>query len=261
MSLTEKAHKRRCGNTRVQAHKTMKNLFRNLLPLAIALAGASSNFAADDLTQDSVYGAAKRSGPSELKQADESRLSSASAKVVRLLQAGIDEKVIVAFAKNNPAPKALSADELIYLHELGVSSSVLTAMLTPSKKTETAQTSVPAATDEKVEVTSNYIPIPGAPQPPQVNGSAVISSPAPAPVVITQPAQPTFVYTQPAPVIIETPPPVYYEPRPTFSFGFGLGHFGHFGHGGHHSIFRHGHPGGHFGGHGGHHGGHRGGHH
>lgn len=43
-----------------------------------------------------------------------------------------------------------------------------------------------------------------------------------------------------AAVIVETPPSVYYKPRPTFSFGFGFGHdhhsIGHDSgrHGGHH---------------------------
>ena len=236
----------------------MKKTLTKMLSLAIALAGIASNFASDE----SAPGAAK-TATAVAKQVDESKLSPASVKVVRLLQAGMDEKVIVAYVKNNPTTKALRAEELMYLHELGVSSSVLTAMLTPAKKTETAQAAVPVTiAPEKVEATSNYTPIPGAPQSAQMNGSAVISTPvaAPAPVIVQQPAQPTIVYTQPAPVIVESAPPVYYDNRPTFSFGFGLGHFGHHGHGGHHSIFRHGHHGhgGHFGGHGGHQGGHRG---
>ena len=230
----------------------MKKTLIKILSLAITLAGAASNFAADEAT--------KTAGATATRQVDESKLSPASVKVVRLLQAGMDDKVIVAYVKNNPTPKAVTAEELVYLHELGVTSPVLTAMLTPAKKAETAQASAPVRTaPETVEVTSNYTPIPGALQPAQLNGSAVISTPvsAPAPVIVQQPAQPTVVYTQPAPVIVESAPPIYYDNRPTFSFGFGLGHFGHHGHGGHHSIFRHGHHGGHFGGHhGGHHGGH-----
>jgi hypothetical protein len=102
---------------------------------------------------------------------------------------------------------------------------------------ETVVASVPVAgPTEKVEVTSNYTPLPGAPQPaqPQVNGSAIISSPAP---VVVQQQQPTVVYTQPAPVVV-APPPVVYDTRPVITFGFGFGHYGHYGH--HHHGGRHG---------------------
>ena len=218
--LTEKAHRRGCGDLLAGRKKIMKKIFTKILPLAIGLAGAASNFAAD--------------AASTAREVDESKLSPASVKVVRLLQAGLDEKVIVAYAKNNPTPKkAVSAEELVYLHELGVSSPVLMAMLTPAKKALTALAPVPVMiAPEKAEVTSNYAPLQGARQPAEVNGSAVISTPvsAPAPVIVQQLA---LIYTQPAPVIVETPAPVYYESRPTFSFGFGLGHFGHHG-GGHH---------------------------
>jgi hypothetical protein len=212
----------------------MKKTLIKALPVALALAGALSTFAAD------------QPSPVEIKKAtatgaiDESKLSPASLKVARLLQSGMDEKVVVAYVKNNPAPAAPTAEELVYLHQLGVPSGVLSAMLTETRKAPTMETvvaSVPVAgPTEKVEVTSNYTPLPGAPQPaqPQVNGSAIISSPAP---VVVQQQQPTVVYTQPAPVVV-APPPVVYDTRPVITFGFGFGHYGHYGH--HHHGGRHG---------------------
>jgi len=214
----------------------MKSTLIKNLPLALALAGAVSTFAAD------------QSSPVEIKKTtsttmtiDESKLSPASLKVARLLQSGMDEKVVVAYVKNNPAPAAPTAEELVYLHQIGVPSGVLSALLTETRKapvTEVVAASVPvAAPAEKVEVTSNYNPLPGALQPtqPQVNGSAVISSPAP---VVVQQQQPTVVYTQPAPVVV-APPPVVYETSPVITFGFGFGHYGHYGH------YHHGHYGWH----------------
>ena len=213
--------------------------------MAFALGGVVGSFGADEVSRGETKAAVVSA-----KKIDESRLSAGSLKVARLLQAGMDEKVIVAYVKNNPASKAPTAEELVYLHELGVTSPVLTALLTETKKaTVTAPVAevavaVPmAAASEKVEVTSNYTPIPGAP-PRQVEGSAVVSTPvaAPAPVIVQQPA-PQVVY-QPAPVIVHAPPPVYYDPAPRITFGFGFGHFGHFGHHHrHHSIFRHHHHG------------------
>lgn len=231
----------------------MKSTLIRQLMLAISLGAAVCTFAAEESAPVETKATASA------KRVDESKLSPASLKVAKLLQAGMDEKVIVAYVKNNPGPKAPTAEELIYLNELGVTAPVLTALLTETKKATVSAPEVAAAVPapaptEKVEVSSNYTPIPGAP-PRQVDGSTVVSNPvlAPAPVVVQQPAPPTVVYTQPAPVIVHAPPPVYYDPAPRITFGFGFGHFGHFGH--HHSIFRHHH--GHFG----HHGGHRGRHH
>lgn len=205
----------------------MKTTLIKTLPLALALAGAISTFAADELT------AVETKKTTLAAKIDETKLSPASLKAAHLLQSGMDEKVVVAYVKNNPSAAAPSAEELVYLHQLGVPSPVLTALLTETRQaaiTERAAAPFPvAAPTEKVEVTSNYTPIPGAPQPTpaQVIGSAVISSPPPPPVVVQQ--QPTVIYTQPAPVVV-APPPVVYDTRPTITFGFGFGHYGHFGH-------------------------------
>jgi hypothetical protein len=219
----------------------MKSTLIKILPLALALAGAVSTFAADVSTSVETKKVALTT-----KTVEENKLSPASLKVVRLLQSGMDEKVVVAYVKNNPAPAAPTAEELVYLHQLGVPSPVLTALLTETRKsvaTEVvAAAPVPvAAPSEKVEVTSNYTPLPGAPQPEptQVNGSTVISSPSPQ--VVVQQQQPTVVYTQPAPVVVEAPPVVVYEPRPVITFGFGFGHRGYYGHhygGRHHGWHR-----------------------
>ena len=222
----------------------MKNTLIKTLPLALALAGAVSTFAADA----SASVEAKKTTVIT-KTIDESKLSPASLKAARMLQSGMDEKVVVAYVKNNPAPAAPTAEELVYLHQLGVPSAVLTALLTETTKAPTteiaaAPTAPPvpvAAPSEKVEVTSNYTPLPGAPQPQpapaQVNGSAVISSPAPAPAPVVVQQQPTVVYTQPAPVVVEAPPSVIYEPRPVITFGFGFGHYGYGRY--HHGHWRH----------------------
>ena len=215
----------------------MKSTLIKTLPLAVALAGAPFTFAAEEPTP-----AETKKATVTAKSVDEGKLSPASMKAVRLLQSGMDEKVVVTYVKNNPAAAAPTAEELVYLHQLGVPSPVLTALLTETRKSAATEiavaASVPAAASaEKVEVTSNYTPLPGAPQPAQtqVSGSAVISNPVqtPNPVIVQQ--QPTVVY-QPAPVIV-APPPVVYDPSPRITFGFGFGHFGHFGHHHHHRHY------------------------
>src|SRR6476646_7418247 len=99
----------------------MKSTLIKTLPLALALAGAVSTFAADA----SVSVETKKSTLTA-KTIDESKLSPASLNAARLLQSGMDEKVVVAYVKNNPAPAAPTAEELVYLHQLGVPSPVLT---------------------------------------------------------------------------------------------------------------------------------------
>jgi hypothetical protein len=212
-------------------------LFKGL-PVAMLLLAGGASFAADEAA------AAPKASEAAVKTVDETKLSPVSAKVVRLVQAGIDEKVIVAYVKNNAPKTPPSAEELLYLHELKVPAPVLASLVATEKKQSATEVATVPVASEKVEVSSNYLPIPGAPPPQsQVNGSAVISTPvaAPAPVVVQQPAPPTVVYTQPAPVIVQ-PPPVYYDSSPRITFGFGFGHFGHFGHhhhGGHWGHRRH----------------------
>src|SRR3954462_14738740 len=206
----------------------MKSTLIKTLPLALVFAGAVSTCAADQPSPVQI-----KKTTSTIMTIDESKLSPASLKAARLLQSGMDEKVIVAYVKNNPAPGAPTAEELVYLHQIGVPSAVLSALLTETRKApapEALVASVPvAAPAAKVEVTSNYTPLPGAPQPvqTQANGSAVISSPAP---VVVQQQQPTVIYTQPTPVVV-APPPVVYDTRPVITFGFGFGHYGHYHHG------------------------------
>ena len=49
--------------------------------------------------------------------------------VVKLFQSGVDEGVILAFVQNSPVANQPSADEIIRLRELGISSDVITAVL------------------------------------------------------------------------------------------------------------------------------------
>ena len=206
---------------------------------------------------------------------DTSRLSPDLVSLGKLVQSGVDEKVVVTFIQNSPPKKKPTAEELVYLHELGLSSEAMMALMNAAPKVSITETrpSIGASSERIVEpllAQRAYQPggtVQSAPGPvvkrtvqsAPVSGNAVISSPAP-----------TVVYTQPAPatVYVEQPPVVtYVEPvRPRVSFSFGFGHlFGHHhgGHFGHHRSHWGGHHGGHWGGHhgGGHHGGgHHGGH-
>lgn len=54
---------------------------------------------------------------------------SALGQVVRMLQSGVDESVILAYIYNSNVPFNLNSDQIIYLNDLGASSTVVTTMI------------------------------------------------------------------------------------------------------------------------------------
>ncbi len=56
-------------------------------------------------------------------------LSPSAAEVVRLAEAGTSDDVIQAYIQNSPSPFNLSADQILYLKDVGLSSQATTAML------------------------------------------------------------------------------------------------------------------------------------
>src|SRR5882724_3400069 len=57
-------------------------------------------------------------------------LTPGAAEVVRLAGSGSGDDVVLAYIRNSQAPFNLSADHILYLKDLGLSSAVLSAMLT-----------------------------------------------------------------------------------------------------------------------------------
>lgn len=192
---------------------------------------------------------------------DSSRLSPDLVSLAKLVQSGVGDKVVLTYIQKAPPKRNPTAEELVYLHELGLSSEGMVALMnavpkvsvteiTPSpapivQPLHAQRADEPGGRVQNAPTVVTQAPAQSAP----VSGSAVISSPAPT-VVYTQPTPSTFYVEQP-PVV------TYVEPYPRFSFGLDLGHhiFGHH-FGGHHSGGHHGRH--HFGGHG---GGHHGRHH
>jgi hypothetical protein len=57
------------------------------------------------------------------------RISKPLNEIIRLTQSGVEEAVILTYITNSPAIFTLGAEEIVYLNDLGVSSSVITAMM------------------------------------------------------------------------------------------------------------------------------------
>src|SRR4249920_1561722 len=67
-------------------------------------------------------------------------LSSGSAEILKLSRAKVNDEVTIAFIQNGGRRYALSASEILYLRNEGVSDNVLTTMLNPQSHASDSQT-------------------------------------------------------------------------------------------------------------------------
>jgi len=120
-------------------------------------------------------------------------LSPAAAEVVRLALAGTTDDVLVAYIQNSPGGFGLSADNILYLKDVGLSSAVTSAML----NRDAALRGQPQTYNYNQAAYAPTIPPPASPAP----------TPAPAPEP-TAPAAPIA-----APVAAAASAPVYVSSR------------------------------------------------
>jgi hypothetical protein len=162
------------------------------------------------------------------------QLSSNTSGVLRMAKASIGDDTIIAYIKNSGNNYALDADQIIYLKQQGVSSTVLNAMLNQTGTIGTATTTV-SAPDTTVATTATPAPV----------AQTILDSPAPAsatevvaPAVTYIQTPNTYYYASPAgfysPIYVSPYcySPYYYRPGVSVSFGWGGGFRGGFG-GGH----------------------------
>ncbi|MEO6034607.1 MAG: hypothetical protein ABIQ35_05085 [Verrucomicrobiota bacterium] len=168
--------------------------------------------------------------------------------VLKLAQAKLGDEIIVSYIQNKGQSYAdLTATDIVYLHEHGVSPRVVTAMLAQrpplSEPTQVAapQAVVPPARAIASEPTSAIAPVRYAP--PAVE--YVQSSPT---VIVMRDSSPRLIDYGIYPRYSYYPSYGYYGyPRASFSFGFGGGYYGGYHSGGYHGYGggSHGHGGGH----------------
>jgi hypothetical protein len=120
-------------------------------------------------------------------------LSPGAAEVVRLAEAGTREDVLVAYIGNSSTPFRLSADQILYLRDNGLTPPVISAMLAR----DTALQSQPQSSDYNQKLyPATRPPVPMVEPPPAPTPVPETVPPAQAP----QPAPP------PAPVYVSSPP-------------------------------------------------------
>jgi len=139
--------------------------------------------------------------------------------VLQLAQAKVSDETIITFIRNSGTSYGLTADQIIYLRQQGVSEAVITAMLNQPK--------------------------PGVAAAPQPAGTTITTANG-----STATVAPTVTYVQPAPVTTYYYADPYYYPAygyvypyPAVSIGFGWGWHG--GYGGWHGGYGGWHGGGH----------------
>ena len=90
---------------------------------------AITNVPAPEMTEMQLETAPGRIVSVAQPSAATSHLSSPSTEIVKLAQAGLDEGVMLTYVTNSPHVFNLSSDDLVYLNDIGVPSSVVTAMI------------------------------------------------------------------------------------------------------------------------------------
>jgi len=94
--------------------------------------------------------------------------------LIKLANSGVDESVLMAYVANSARPFNLDVEEIIYLNDIGVSGSVVTAML---QRDEALKGLIGSA------VPAQAVPAPSAPatEPALAPGSPALYAPQPAP--------------------------------------------------------------------------------
>jgi hypothetical protein len=186
-------------------------------------------------------------------QANTVPLSPGVSEVLKLAHAQIDAETVVAYIKNSGASYALSASEIVYLHQEGVPDRAIAAMLAQAKKP--ALDASPATPAPSVATAAAPPPAPNPAMPAPATATAAAQA-APAATTYVQ-AAPTYV---PASTVYVAPYPTtyaYYDdywpyyygrpyygpywgyPRGSVSFSIGIGgHGGGFRGGGFHGGHR-----------------------
>ncbi len=114
------------------------------------------------------------------------RTSGAAGDLLKLASSGVEEQVMMAYITNSPAPFNLTADEIIYLKDIGVSGNVITSTLHKDQSLNApgpASRHVPAIQEpapQYTEITTNWV---GAEQTPAQPGPDMV---APQAIASTQ---------------------------------------------------------------------------
>jgi hypothetical protein len=131
--------------------------------------------------------------PAQAQAAAPANLSPGAAEVVRLAGGGVGDDVVLAYIQNSQAPFNLSADDVLYLKDIGVSPDVTSAMLShDSTLRNQPQQYAPAAQTPAV-------PAPVAPEAPAPTATPPPAAAPPPTYVTSAPADVSYFYNDLSP--------------------------------------------------------------
>jgi len=197
--------------------KTFKipNWYAAGIILALLMCGSNGRAASDSNSAQT----ANTPGTSAQQPSEPVKLSSAAEDILKLSRAKISDDVTVAFVQNSRHVYPLSASEIIYLREKGVSDRVIRTMLSQTQRLAqtAAQKPAPAAVAAP------------APDAAQAAAPQYVTAPAPASSVYVIPDSTSYVYDYPWYYSSYYYSPWYYPYYgyrycyPGISIGFGFG--------------------------------------
>ena len=121
--------------------------------------------------------------PTEMKPPPNVRLSPVLSEVVKLVQSGVEEAVLLSYITNTTGYFALGAEEIVYLNDLGVAGHVVTTMMTHDQALRELRANAWQATQA--------VPVATAPpvEEPEPEKSAAAPSYVEAPAMEAEPVQ------------------------------------------------------------------------
>jgi hypothetical protein len=133
-------------------------------------------------------------------------LSAPIVEIARLHQAGLDESVVKAFVEKSTNHLTPTADELIYLKDIGVSPRIVTALIQQTARMREQAAAAPPAPAPVAAVNA-------VPARPNVNVAVVNPPPAPVPAPVPAAVAPAAQrpVVEPAPQVVVLPQPVQAE--------------------------------------------------
>jgi hypothetical protein len=161
-------------------------------------------------------------------------MSHEAADVLKLVRANVTEDVVMAYIQTARAGFNLSADEIVQLHNEGVSDKMIQAMLERKKQAPQPAISVVQQAPAP-EAQQQQQPLPGATQVPQQPIVVQPGTPAPQVTYVQNPpvyvGAPTYVYREPIYTYYDSYPYYWGGWYPSVSFNFGLrsGYYGRYG--------------------------------
>jgi hypothetical protein len=202
------------------------------------LALSAMTVAAQDSTTSTTTPAASATSTAATASASQTapQLTSGVPDVLKLAHAKVGEDTIVTFVQNSGTSYGgLSASEIVYLHEQGVSDRVVTAMLDQRKSlTEAAAQQNATATTATTQATTQAVTDASAGQYPQAYAQPTVT-------YVQQPASTVYIMRDSSRSYVDYGYYGYYPsygyygwsyPPVSFSFGFGGGFHGSSYHGG-----------------------------